>query len=394
VLSGVLIVTISPILWGTINSGLVEDLGLVLIVLTWLFVRKQRHVLAGVTLGCTAYFGLLQAWMAGVLLVGWMIVHRIKVQDMARTLMTSTVMILPLIWIHWDRFMSIGHRNMHRLRDYYEPFWMLNPWHHADLASFFWSQPVDFQDAIIRLHPSYIGWTVLGVALYSRAWRWLGLLGFCIVASLGPTIYWMGGSTEISNPVVSLLSWIPGSGLVNHHGRWMMLALVGLSVSVSIGMQKIRHRSIILTMMGFEYLFLGPVGMPLMGIHKVDSNVLRETQDVSMPSETRLLRLPVRGPSVVFQEALYEQTIHQQPLWLSPNRPIIREWMTLGKESEWVEQVAFEPTLMGSCVPREVGALLVKEPFVERVSMILGAPLEQDDVYALWTAAELTYCTN
>jgi hypothetical protein len=113
-----------------------------------------------------------------------------------------------------------------------------------------------------------------------------------------------------------------------------------------------------------------------------------------MPSETRLLRLPVRGPSVVFQEALYEQTIHQQPLWLSPNRPIIREWMTLGKGSEWVEQVAFEPTLMGSCVPREVGALLVKEPFIERVSVILGAPLEQDDVYALWTAAELTYCTN
>lgn len=394
VLSAVVVTSISPILWGAINSGLVEDWGLALVVLIWLLFQREKYVLVGVILGITAYMGLLHAWMAGVLLMGWMIIHRSNWRDVGRVLMTSTVMIMPLIWMHWERLTSIGHRNLHRLRDYQEPFWMLNPWHHTDLASLLWSQPVTFQEAIIRLHPAYLGWTVLLVAVYSRAWKWLGLVGFCICASLGPTIYWMGSSTEISNPIVWLLSWIPGAGLVNHHGRWMLLSLLGLSVSVSIGMQRLRYRPIILTMIVLEYLFLSPMGIPFMGFSQLDSQVLVDTKDVLMPAETRLLRLPIRGPNVLFQEALYEQTIHQQPIWLSPNRPIVREWMTLSTESDWIEQVAFESSLIGSCVPIKVGAILVKEPFVQRVSIVLGEPSMADSSYALWTPNRLTYCED
>ena len=394
VLSGVLVACLSPIFWGPINSGLIEDLGLTLVVLTWLLFHRKKYVLTGVALGSIAYIGLLQSWMAGVTLIGWMIFHRTNWRDMVRVLMTSIVIVVPLIWRHSERLMSIGHRNFHMLRDYQEPFWMLNPWHHTDLASILWSHSEHFQNAIIRLHPAYIGWTVLAVALYARSWKWLGLVAFCICASLGPTIYWMGDGTEISNPVVWLLSWIPGAGLINHHGRWMLLALIGLSVSVSIGLKRLRYRSVTLTVIGLEYLLFSPMGIPFMGFSRVDSSLLSQTQEVSIPSDTRLLRLPIRGPDVVFQEALYEQTIHQHPLWLNPNRPIVREWLTLNTESEWIEQVAFKSVLMGSCVPRGVGAILVKEPFVQRVTKILGEPSIQDASYALWTQPLLKYCTD
>lgn len=384
-LAGVLVLSASPIYWGTLNSGLAEDLGLpIVIAMFWMF-RRQRFTGVGLLLGLTAYWGLLQAWMTGVVLALMMFIHRTPFRDIRRVVLMMLVVIVPLVWLHFDRLFLVGHRSLGQLKGYQEPFWMLNPWHHGDVASFLWTQPVDFTTAIIRLHPSYLGWVALWVALHSRS-KWWWIFGFCCLASLGPHLYWMGTSTGLPNPLVWLLSWVPGAGLVNHHGRWMMLGLIGFAMLVATGIQHVRYRRLILCCMVLEWWMLSPLGFPLMGTQKIASPVLEAVKRTEMPPETRLLRLPVSGPGVVFQAGLFEQTIHEQRLWLNPNRPIIKDWMKLTPESEWVQQVAHKERLTGSCLPEKVGAVLVKEPFIDRVEAVIGQPTMRDASYAFWSS--------
>ena len=389
---GVVLLTTSPIFWGIINSGLTEDFGVFLVIATAILCLRKNHLVAGVFLGITAYWGLLQSWMSGIVMIVIVLSQRATLIQLIRFGVGVFLTIVPLLWIHSERLFRSGHRTTKALEEFQEPLWMLNPWHHADAASFLWSQSMEYQSSIIRLHPTYIGWIALLVALQSRAWKWWVVFVISVMASLGPTIYWMGQNTEIVNPVVWILSWLPGATLINHHARWMVIGLIGLTVLVATGIQKVKHRRLVLTAMIVECCFLNPMGFPIMGKTIPDSQVLEFTNSVDLPTATRLLRLPVQGPNVVFQEGLYEQTIHNQPLWLNPNRPDLRSWLKLTTESEWLEQVAYTQYLTGECVPKGVGGILVKEPFVGRVSTILGVPSMTDDNYALWL--EVPYCSN
>jgi hypothetical protein len=109
-------------------------------------------------------------------------------------------------------------------------------------------------------------------------------------------------------------------------------------------------------------------------------------QQLELPNEKRILRIPVRGPGVVFQKALYEQTVHQHPLWLNPNRPNPSEWLDIQSRSVWIERIAIDQTMPSdACVPSSVGALLVSEPYISLVSKNFSSPEYQDQHYAVWT---------
>ena len=111
--------------------------------------------------------------------------------------------------------------------------------------------------------------------------------------------------------------------------------------------------------------------------HATNQNIICfESNDrTNVPEDTRLLRIPVRGPGVVFQQALYEQTIHGMPLWMNPNRPNPSEWFQLTEQSQWIETLAFTKQLSTkSCVPTPVGSVLVAEPYIELFVASWGQP--------------------
>ncbi len=383
----------TPILWGSYNSGLTEDWGLCFTMLSVIALRQDKLFISAIALACTAYFGLVLGWMSGIFLLLYTLVFRVSVRKLGIVLGMTTVGVLPLCWFHWDRLMLVGHRSLSP-PDLFHPLWMLNPWHHTDLASLFVVGTVDFQEEILRLHPSSLGWIAMIVSMFCKEFRWW-LLFLCFVGfSLGPEVYWMGYSLGIPNPFHWFLSWVPGASLINHHGRWMLMSVLCWIVIVIKGVKRAPCAQWIIGLIVIEWLFLTPVGFPLMGTEKIsNSAVLQKVSTVSMPENTRLLRIPVRGPGVVFQQALYEQTVHRQSLWMNPNRPNPSDWFSLTESSQWIETIAFEERLpQGACLPKGVGILLVTKPYVTLIVNHFGRPDMTDQQYAYWSSFPI--CTE
>lgn len=121
--------------------------------------------------------------------------------------------------------------------------------------------------------------------------------------------------------------------------------------------------------------------------------MLQKVSTVSIPEDTRLLRIPVRGPGVVFQQSLYEQTVHRQSLWMNPNRPNPSDWFPLTESSQWIESIAFSETLpLDACLPEGVGILLVTKPYVSLVEGEFGVADMRDQQYAYWSSFPI--CTE
>ena len=389
-----LILTFStPILWGAFNSGLTEDYGIFLTAPTIILLCRKRYVLSGLVLALSAYWGLVLGWMSGILVGLYVLFHRVSIKGSIATFGTAIIGVLPLLGLHWQRLGLDGHRTgaPPNMVDVIDPMWMLNPWHHTDLASLFFVGSVDYFDHIIRLHPASLGWIALLVSTGCRDWRWWGMFISCVVFSLGSEVYWMGASTGISNPFHSVLSLFPGAEVLNHHGRWMLMGGMCWLVIVVKGLQRStwqRWNLWLTVLIVGEWLLMTPMGFPLVGTAALsESVVLQSIKDVDMHSTQRLLRIPVRGPDVVFQQALFEQTVHEQPLWMNPNRPEPSSWFDITDRTRWIETMAHSKSLESeSCVPESVGLLLVAEPYVSIVQSAFGYPLKADDQYAVWAS--------
>lgn len=258
----------TPILWGSYNSGLTEDWGLCFTMLSVIALRQDKLLLSAIALAGTAYFGLVLGWMSGIFLLLYALAFRISVRKIAIVLGSTIVGILPLCWFNWDRLLLVGHRSSPP-PDLFHPLWMLNPWHHTDLASLFVVGAVDFQEEILRLHPASLGWVALVVSMFCKDFRWW-LLFICFLGfSLGPEIYWMGYSLEITNPLHWLLSWVPGASLINHDGRWMLMAVLCWIVIVIKGIKGAPLGQWMTGLIVIEWLFFTPLGFPLMGTGKL-----------------------------------------------------------------------------------------------------------------------------
>lgn len=384
-ISLVVLAMTSPIVWGSLNSGLTEDWGLFLPVLALMFTAHKRIVPAGLCVVLAAYWGLVLGWMSAILVSVFALIHRLSLRDLGRLWLIMGVGVLPLVGLHSERLSLEGHRSLSP-PSRWEPMWALNPWHHTDVASLFWTGPIDFSQHIVRLHPGSLGIVGMIASLGCRDRKLWVLFLMSLGFAFGPEFYWMGHSTGISNPLHWGLSMVPGSALLNHHGRWMLMASICWIVIVVKGMSHVRLGTWMMPIIVLEWLFVTPLGFPLMGTPQIETSiVLKEVRKSSLPDNTRLLRIPVRGPEIVFQQALYEQTIHDQPIWMNPNRPNPSEWFDLSANSQWIETIAFTKELpKNACVPSTVGGVLVAEPFVANFIEHWGTPTAEDAQYAFW----------
>ncbi len=382
----------TPIFWGALNSGLTEDWGIGLTALSIGFLYRKRFVMAGMCLALTAYCGLVLGWMSTILFCVLAFSYRVPMRNMAVSGFTALMAVSPLTFLHAGRLGNQGHRSASKAllkTDFIDPLWSINPWHRTDLASLFSSTVVDYSDHIVRLHPASFGWVAVIASLWCRDWRWWTALLLCVLWSLGPEVYWMGQDTGIQNSAFVLLSMVPGADLINHSGRWMLMGGLCWVVILSKGLYSIQRSWLRYGMLGFialEWLFYTPLGFPLMGTPTIKhSSVLQELSARKLSENTRLLRIPVRGPGVVFQKALYEQSIHGQPMWMNPNRPNPTDWFALTPNSQWIETIAHEREVpLDACVPSTVGALLVAVPFAEIVATALGTADHSDAQYSVW----------
>ena len=140
--------------------------------------------------------------MSAVLISVYALVHATSKRELLKMWLVIFICVLPLIGLHWDRLWLEGHRSVSPPSQF-EPMWVLNPWHHIDLASLFWVGPVDFSEQIIRLHPASLGLAAIVSSFGCRDWKWWTMFIMC-VGFIGSEVYWMGSETGIQNP----LHWI------------------------------------------------------------------------------------------------------------------------------------------------------------------------------------------
>ena len=416
---GGLVLCASPIFWGSINSGLTEDFGLGLVALVFAhFCSPHTHTkkwwLGALLVSGMAWWGLVLGWMGAVGVATAITIHilcysknRLDTQTMLQNIVIETrllfvcfVFSIPLLWLHWDRLWQRGHRfGTHNLE--HNALWMLNPWKHNDIASMFYAFPQEYGNEIIRLHPSYLGGIAFGVALFSKTKQkmlWWILFAVIVLLSCGETLYFMGMNTDIPNPIAYIYSFLPGYALLNHHGRWMPIALVPFAVLISTSTWS--TNKYIIGAIVLEWWTISPMGFPFMGTPPMkDSQVLQQlaTHSSTIDTTDRIVRLPIVGPGVSFQQALWEQHVHQRKLWLHPNRPNLANYIPLSTRSEFLEKIAFTKTLPADfCFPTQITGLLVTRDIHMVLLPTLDKPIWEDERYAFWSTQELQpfYCVD
>lgn len=379
--TGALVLAWSPIYLATIASGLTEDMGLGITAIAISFMGK-RPIVAGLLLGIVGWCGLVLGWMSGLLaiIVGVRMIYKQHKGLVVSTCVTF-LCILPLIWVHQQRLSMKGHR-FGQHKEIYEPLWMLNPWQQTDLASFFAPGPQNYVDEIIRLHPSYIGFSLIIVACFSRSLFWWSVFLFFCTLSLGDVIHWQGSSTGVSNYLHELCTILPGLDLLNHRGRVMLMALIALSVLVAKGIQHIPYRNFWRWVIAFELILCSPIGFFVSGTKPLNSGVFEAMKEDS----GRIIRIPTMGPGISYQQALWEQTKHSRPLYVNPNRPGLSSLVDSNSNLRWLDQIAFEqsPVLEHFCFPKDVSGLLVQTQWTNGIDKILGKASYSDELYSYW----------
>lgn len=385
---GAIVLSCSPIFLGTIYSGLTEDMGLGLAALSIAFLRK-RSFWGVFFLALVGYSGLVLGWMTGIvaLLVGIVDIkkHPNYWKHWLGFACITFILLSPLFWIHSERLAHQGHRFGSHLMEL-EPFWMLNPWKQGDIASLFALGAVDFSGEIIRLHPSYLGLSLLIVSIFARSRFWWSLFFSFTLVSLGSSFRFLGTDSGILNPFRYLLELVPGYSLINHHGRFMLLSLVGWSVLVAKGAkyaQKWLSIFWIVFILLLDLIFFSPIGFSLPQTGSYTDTILK---DVDLKQDGFLLRLPMMGPEISFQEALWEQIFHEEKLLLSPNRPGIQPFSTKTKQTEWMETLGFPDSTIPAdfCIPERISGLLVLDQWSSQVQEKLGDPDVKDSRYSFW----------
>ena len=388
---GAAVLCFSPLFLSSIHSGLTEDMGIGLLVFALLFI-KRYSVWGSVFLLLTAFSGLVLAWFGGILAIavslrGLYTEKERRVQNFQKIIAMGAfalVGILPLLWLHWERLTHKGHRFGHFFTEH-EPFWALNPWKQVDLASFLHAGTVDFSAEIFRLHPSYLGLSALVISLFARSRFWWSIFVFFFFLSLGPSIHIQGLNSGIPNPILNIVQLIPGYSLLNHHGRALLPLLIAFSVLVAKGAKYLESKisSLFLFLIVLLDLCLfSPIGAILPVVQIPSDPILQEIE----VGEGYLLRLPMVGEGISFQEALLEQTIHKQALFLNPNRPGLDVLSPKHSANSWIEDIGFPDRSLSVdiCIPPRIDAILVTKEYVQRVEGLLGEASRTSQNYSLW----------
>jgi hypothetical protein len=242
-------------------------------------------------------------------------------------------------------------------------------------------------DAIMRTHPGYLGLSVLGVAAFagrSRLWFVFAVLG---AASLGSTIQFAGTDTTIPNPVAWVLSSLPMGGLVKHHGRLLLVATVALAPLAGLGARRLG--AWVGGVIVIDLLLLAPLSAQLPVADPSPPDVVAQLD--SLP-EGPLLVLPLAGPGVHPQRALFDQRIHGRQLRLAPNMPgTLIGPLRDSETGKWLATLGLpRPAPPPAEAPEfpGVSVLLVHGPAAESVARVLGPPDLVGDDASVWSVVD------
>lgn len=433
---GGLALAMAPIFTGSLLSGLSEDMAIgLLAVAVGLVVVPQRPadqttgaqdvaspesrargsglraplpwrwaIATGLCLGLLAWCGPYLAWLGALTALVAGLAHLIREpRSWLRWLVAGLgagILALPPLLAQGARATSgAGHRAGAHLGGT-EPLWIFNPWGQADLASFLTPGITALPaDAVIRLHPGYLGLGVLLLALAAGRSRWWWLLLAGLLLAPGEQLHWLGRATAIPNPFGHAIDWLPGGELLNHHARLLMLGQVGLAALAALGAARLAHRwrrgALVATaaaaLVVLDYGLAAPVGWPLPAAQAQAPDFLAE---LGALAPGPLLWLPAGGPGLSPQRPLLDQRVHGRPLALDPNRPGAPPWLPRTPLGRWLTAVTAappQPTLgpaaLDPLLERGVAVLAVAAPHDRSVAALLGPADIQGDDGAAWDLA-------
>lgn len=373
-LTGGLTLALWPALLGSLQSGLTEDGGVGLLAIGLALIgRKTRYsgVLAGLALGLAAWCGLVLAWAAAVIAIGLTLTTDRKAwPGLLLGALFAGLLVLPLAMLHADRLAGVGH-HAGAVVARAEPLWRLNPWHGIDLLSLLTPGHQDPGDALVRIHPGYLGIVPLLLALRAGWCRWWPVLIGTALLALGPSISAAGLPTGVNNPVVALAHWLPLGSLLNHHGRVLILGGVAMAALTARGVSRLpgRLRLPAALLLAADLALLSPAPLPML------TTALRAPDAAHMLDALPagpVLVVPVAGPGVHFQRPLLDQRVHGRPLLLSPNRPGAPIETDAGR---WLAGLAFDPPPPPpQAIALPPGLILAMPGYAEAVSAGLGPP--------------------
>lgn len=321
---------LSPIFLGSVTSGLTEDgaLGLVALALAAL-VDGRRRWIGAVLLGSAAWCGLYLAWLGALAAVGGASVALVRAARAgrggveARSWALSGALALVIGGAAAAPFAArlegVGHRyGAPPVAD--EPLWRINPWRHADVLAFVTPGKVETGDALVREHPTYAGWSVLGLALLGGGGpavivpAWAGVAA-CAGFALGDTIT-VAGHPVAANPGDVVFSLLPFADRFNHRGRGWLLGELLLVVLAARGAR--RAPRIATLAVAAELLLLSPTRLPLTGTPAASPEIYTMLADLP-PGP--VVVAGASGPGIPPQRVFYDQRAHGRVLLHNPNRP-------------------------------------------------------------------------
>ena len=394
---GGLALALAPALMGSAASGLTEDLAIGLVAMALARVGDadwRQGALAGILLGVLAWCGLLLAWMAGVaavaLGIATLVRDRSRWRGLAAGAAGAVLLAAPAALLQGDRLGGAGHRTGEFI-ERAEPLWRLNPWKGVDLASFLVPGAMPPGDALVRMHPGYLGLSLLGLAIFGRWSRWWVVLGAVVLLAPGPRLAWMGTPLGLDNPAASVLQALPFGDLVNHHGRLLLLGAVALSALAARGAARIpaRWRMTVGGLVAMDLAALSPLPLPLpttphAPLAVTDCEAGPCVDDLSSGG---LLELPLAGPGVHFQRPLLQQPFHRRPVLANPNRPGLPMATARTGSGRWLGSLALPETAPPPEVfepPAGISVLVARDPeTATRIESVLGTP----DIERAGTAA-------
>lgn len=314
---------LSPIFVGSLTSGLTEDVAFGLVPLAYAAGLRGQWRTFGALAGLSAWCGLYLGWMAGVggaviALYRWRTWREAWGGMLAGGILAAAMAGVAALPFR-ERLGGEGHRNRGEIASRPEPLWKLSPWHGADTAAFLAPGKVETRGFVVREHPVYAGFVVIGAAI-AGGWGpgWLAVAASAAVAQ-GPSPTFAGAPTGEANPAVAVLRWVPGGGLFNHHAR---LWLPGHAILVALAARGIARRAkgqrwvapAVAAAIAAEVAVASPARVPLPGA------------DGGAPAWAAGLADVAAGPVLVLgapnpQRPLYDQRFHGRVARNAPNRP-------------------------------------------------------------------------
>lgn len=363
---------LSSIWLGSLTSGLTEDgavglgAGAVAAFTVGLREGDRRIWLGAAGLGVTAACGLYLGWMAGLAAVGVLLadlVGRLRAGRSVRGPLLRGLLalglaagLMALVALPFRaRLDGEGHHLGSPPRQH-EPLWPLNPWRHADLASFLAPGPVEragpdggsggagsregapsapspssppgggshaAAPALVREHPTWPGLPVLALApLGGGPGAWLGVAASA-AASLGDELAWRGDVVG-PNPAAPLLRRLPYAERLNHHARLWIVGQALLVVLAARGLRRLERRldrplaGWAVALLLVDTLLLSPLRLPLPGVPAASPSIYAALG--TLPPGPVVV-VGAAGPGIPPQKVFYDQRAHGRALLHDPNRP-------------------------------------------------------------------------